>query len=395
MSTSKRWESPRPLSWNEHTRDNGTMTRRELLALASSAPLLRAASHPPAPPVALARCASYDDDVTGKLAEMFDQLGGMPKIVANKTVTIKLNLTGSPGLRFQGKPLGATHYSHPKTVGSMVHLLGKAGAKRIRLVESCWGTAGPLEEYMLDSGWNVRSIMSAAPNVEFENTNALGKYKKYVRFKVPGQAYVYPAYELNRAFYDTDVFMSMAKLKNHATCGVTLSMKNCFGNTPASIYGDDAGVDEPNEKPASGRVNTCHFGKRQPAKAALPELDPNSSRQPGHRMPRITAELNAARPVDIAFIDGIETVTGGEGPWIKGLKWVRPGVLALGTNAVTTDTVGTAVMGYDPAVERGSAPFAECDNTLKLAEALGVGSADLKRIEVRGLPIEQVRFAFS
>ena len=46
--------------------------------------------------------------------------------------------------------------------------------------------------------------------------------------------------------------MSMAKLKNHATCGVTLSMKNCFGITPASIYGDDAGVDEPNENPGQG-----------------------------------------------------------------------------------------------------------------------------------------------
>jgi hypothetical protein len=33
-------------------------------------------------------------------------------------------------------------------------------------------------------------------------------------------------------------------------------------------------------------------------------------------MPRITAELASARPVDLAFIDGIETVVGGEGPWI-------------------------------------------------------------------------------
>jgi uncharacterized protein (DUF362 family) len=37
----------------------------------------------------------------------------------------------------------------------------------------------------------------------------------------------------------------MAKLKNHETCGVTLSLKNCFGNTPASIYGDDVGEDAP------------------------------------------------------------------------------------------------------------------------------------------------------
>ena len=36
----------------------------------------------------------------------------------------------------------------------------KAGAKRIRLVESAWATSGPLEEYLLDSGWNVRALQS-------------------------------------------------------------------------------------------------------------------------------------------------------------------------------------------------------------------------------------------
>jgi uncharacterized protein (DUF362 family) len=112
-------------------------------------------------------------------------------------------------------------------------------------------------------------------------------------------------------------------------------------------------------------------------------------------MPRITAELNAARPIDISFIDGVETLAGGEGPWIKNLRWVRPGVLILGTNGVSTDAVATAVMGYDPRAPRGTAPFTGCDNTLLLAEALGVGSADLKRIDVRGVTIEQARFPFA
>jgi uncharacterized protein (DUF362 family) len=112
-------------------------------------------------------------------------------------------------------------------------------------------------------------------------------------------------------------------------------------------------------------------------------------------MPRITAELVAARPIDISFIDGIETMTGGEGPWIRGtLGHVKPGVLILGTNPVTTDAVGTAVMGYDPRAERGVAPFQNCDNTLLLAESLGVGTADLKNIEVAGESIRDVQFRF-
>lgn len=324
---------------------------------------------------------------------MFDQTG-IPALVRNKTVTIKLNLTGSPGLRFQGRPLGSTHYTHPKTLMAVTHLLGKAGAKRIRLVESAWGTAGPLQEYLLDAGWNVRQLTASAPNIEFENTNARGSFKKYARFAVPNGGYIFPAYDLNQAFAETDLLMSMAKLKNHATCGITLAMKNCFGNTPASIYGDDAGEAEPNESPTKGRLEVCHYGRRQPAKVAAGERDPQTPREPEYRMPRISAELSAARPIDISFIDGIETVTGGEGPWIRGLQAVKPGVLILGTNPVTTDAVGTAVMGYDPRAERGAAPFQKCDNMLRLAEALGVGTTDLKRIEVRGVPIEKVRFAF-
>lgn len=360
--------------------------------MAASAAVLRA-TPPPAPPVVIAP-ASYTDKLDGQLIWMFDQLGGASRLVRDKTVTLKLNLTGSPALRFQGRPLGVTHYSHPLTVMAMVQALDQAGARRIRLVESAWGTGGPLEEYLLDSGWNVRALKSISKNLEFENTNALGLGKRYSRLKVPGGGHIFPAFDLNHAYEDTDVFVSMAKLKNHATCGVTLAMKNCFGITPASIYGDDAGVEGPNESPAKGRVNVCHLGKRQPSKTAPPEIDAGSSREPGYRMPRIVADLAATRPLDIAFIDGIETISGGEGPWIANLKLAQPGVLIMGTNGVTTDAVATAVMGYDPRAPRGTKPFENCDNTLLLAEALGVGSADLSRIEVRGMPIAKARYSF-
>jgi uncharacterized protein (DUF362 family) len=371
------------------------ISRREWVAMMSAAPLLKAAPQAPAAPVSVAKCASYDEDVTAKLATMFDQLGGLERLVRNKTVTLKLNLTGSPGLRFQGKPLGVTHYTHPKLVGSVAYLMGKAGAKRIRFVESAWALSGPLEDYLLDSGWNVRALAGAAPGVEFENTNNLGKGKRYSHFKVPGGGYIFPAYELNHAFEDTDVFVSMAKLKNHETCGVTLSMKNCFGNTPASIYGDDSKADEPNETPTKGRSTICHFGKRQPAKPAMPEIDPNSSRESGYRMPRIVTDLVGARPIDLAIIDGVESMAGGEGPWIrKPLRLVQPGVLIAGTNPVCTDTVATAVMGYNPRNERGTAPFTTCDNTMLLAEAKGLGSADLKRIDVRGVSIAEALYRY-
>jgi len=372
-----------------------------MLALTGAAVLEHAMTPPmfgataPANTVAIAKCATYSDvEVASNLKTMFDQLGGLSKLVNNKTVTVKLNLTGSPGQRFEGRPLGVTHYTHPAVIAATAHLMGEAGAKRIRFVESAWALSGPLEDYLLDSGWNVKQLSNAARNVEFENTNNLGKSKDYVRFKVPGDPYMFPAYDLNRAYQDTDVFVSMAKLKNHATCGVTLSMKNCFGITPASIYGDDAGEHEPNEKPNSGRVRTMHEGKRNPPTSSLAELDPASPRDPGYRMPRIVAELAVTRPVDLAIVDGVESIAGGEGPWIRGVRWVQPGVLIAGTNAVNTDAVATAVMGYDPRSAKGAKPFRMCDNTLLLAEKLGAGSADLNRIEVAGVPIAKAVYKF-
>jgi len=370
------------------------MTRREWIALISSAPLLNAADPAaPAAPVSIAKCDSYDEDLTAKLGAMFDQLGGIGKLVQNKTVTVKVNMTGSPGQRVQGRAPAMTHYTHPKLLGAAAYLMARAGAKRVRFVESSWGTGGPLEETMLDSGWNVRSLQSAGP-VEFENTNALGKGKKYARFKVPGSPYMYPAYDLNHSYNDTDVYVSMAKLKEHETCGITLSCKNVFGTLPASIYGDSAGVDEPNESPVDGRLKVGHQGTRQPSKSAPQELRFGVNHDPGYRVPHIVADLVAARPIHLAIVDGVETIAGGEGPWIRGVRIVKPGVLIAGLNPVCTDAVGAAVMGYNPRAERGAPPFEKCDNILRLAEAHSVGTTDLKRIDVRGTSIEQALHRF-
>src|SRR5271165_6758230 len=119
------------------------MTRREWLALISAAPLLKAAdTNAPAAPVSIAKCASYDEDMNATLGTMFDQLGGLERLVRNKTVTVKINMTGSPGQKFRGLAPAVTHYTPPKLIGATAYLMGRAGAKRIRFVESSWGTGG-------------------------------------------------------------------------------------------------------------------------------------------------------------------------------------------------------------------------------------------------------------
>ena len=353
------------------------------------------ASAAPTAPVAVARCRTYNrDELLSTLGGMFDQIGGLSRIVKGKTVAIKLNLTGTATTRLGYHPLGVTTWTHPDVVAATLHLMDRAGARRIRLLESPWSSDEPLEEFMLAAGWEPRDFLSAAARVEFENTNFLGQGKRYHRFPVPHGGHVFPAFDLNHSYEDCDVFASIAKLKEHQTAGVTLAMKNCFGITPCTIYGDGADEEEPAARPRGGRGYVIHWGSRSPCRSAPPEKDRNSSRDSGWRVPGTVADLVAARTIDLSIVDGIESQAVGETAGSFNAFPVSPGVLIAGTNPVSTDAVGTAVMGFDPMADRGQAPFEFCDSTLRLAEELGVGTRDLRRIEVVGAAIADVAFDF-
>ena len=376
-------------------------SRREFLGVAGLAagaaiahPALASIVPAPSSRVAIGICQEYDRQVSPVLSVMFDQLGGLQKLVRGKTVAIKLNMTGPANDKLNQMPNQLTHWVHPQVIGSLVSLLGNAGAQRIRLLESAPIGAKPLEEFMLSAGWQPKDFSSAAPRVEFENTNFLGSGKTYARFMVPGGGLMYAGYDLNHSYRDTDVFVSLAKLKEHRTAGVTLSMKNCFGITPCTIYSQEAPEDEPSIIPMGYR-SPMHSGSRVPPRSAPQPVA--ESRDPGFRVPRITADLVAARPIHLAVIDGIYTMTGGELPnqarnYIH--QPVHPGVLIAGMNCVSTDAVATAVMGLDPMADRGAPPFETCDSTLRLAEHLGVGTRDLTRIEAVGTPISRAQFRF-
>jgi hypothetical protein len=175
---------------------------------------------------------------------------------------------------------------------------------------------------------------------------------------------------------------------------VTLTMKNLFGITPNSLYGSEAGSEDALE----GRgVLHSPLGFE---KIKLPGLKPGiTSLDATWRVPRIVADICAARPIHLSIIDGITSVSGGEGPWCREagpMKFTSPGVLIVGLNPVSADAVGAAVMGFDnPRAARGVRPFHFCDNHLLLAEQAGIGTADLAQIDLRGLPIDKARYSYS
>ena len=341
--------------------------------------------------VALVSCHSYGPEVRPALEQCFDLLGGIGSLVKGKTVAVKLNLTNGDFMQFLGRPVGETFMTHYATALALGSVLFAAGARRVRFVESTPSRAG-LATTLALGDWDVPAL-TALGKVEFENTRNLGSGKSYSHLRVPNGGYMFSAFDLNQAYEQTDVMVSLAKLKLHLTAGVTLSMKNMFGITPNSLYGGQAG----NEDATAGRQplhSPRGFDKVHPPglKEGITSADPT------WRVPRVTVDVCAARPVHLAIIDGIMAMTGGEGPWCLEtgkVKPTTPGVLIAGLNPVSTDAVATAVMGYpDPRAARGVKPFQDCDNQLLLAEQAGLGIADLARIDVRGLPLEKARYPY-
>ncbi|HET9405677.1 MAG TPA: DUF362 domain-containing protein [Candidatus Sulfotelmatobacter sp.] len=382
----------------------GAITARPAQAVSDEArpdEKARALPASPADPVSVAKVRSYDEDLTARFRQMFDQIGGIDNQVKGKTVGIKLNLTG--GGPFPGYTVGDTHWVHPRLVGAAVAAFGALGAKRIRILEGAEShkRGYKLEDKLLSGGWDVSAIRNAAPLVEFEDTDAPGQAKQFSLLKVQSKPYVFPAFHMNHSYEDCDFFVSMGKMKNHEEMGLTLCIKNLFGITPLGVYGD--------------REKVFHYGQVQAPSGAPVELDPASNRYEGWRLPRILVDILGARPVDLAIADGITAMVGGEGPWVLGSKPCHPGILVVGRNCVNTDTVAAATMGYNPRAGRHEAPyrvyknpknhpFEQChptdetfqyaDNMMLLAEAAGLGSADLTKIDVRGVPIKEAMFEY-
>ena len=401
---------PLPVLMKTRTFSRRTFIQQALAASAGAAAALKCAPNhlfaaenllTPNPPslavrrseakVALVSCRSYGPEVRPALEKCFDLLGGIGSLVKGKTVAVKLNLTNGDFMPFLGRPVGETFMTHYATALALGSLLFAAGARRVRFVESTPSRAA-LAATLALGDWDVPAL-TALGKVEFENTRNMGAGKSYSRLRVPNGGCMFSAFELNQAYEQTDVMVSLAKLKLHLTAGVTLSMKNMFGITPNSLYGGQAG----SEDATAGRQplhSPRGFDKVHPPglKEGITSTDPT------WRVPRVTVDVCAARPVHLAVIDGIMAMTGGEGPWCQEtgkVKPTTPGVLIAGLNPVSTDAVATAVMGYpDPRAARGVKPFHDCDNHLLLAEQAGLGIADLAQIDLRGLPIEKARYPY-
>ena len=317
--------------------------------------------------VAVVPAGSYDAAVVNaSMAQLFDLLGDVRGLVQGKTVTIKPNLVGYPFSRAAGRPPEETYITHGATVLALVNLLVRDGASRVRIVES-FGSTDRFEDIIASANWDVQALQAAG--VEFEDTRNMGLGNGYAQIAVPGTPALYTYFEVNRSYVDTDVFISLTKMKNHDIGGVSLSMKNLFGITPLSLYGDQTDL---GERALGYRGPSMHDGN-DGVNAPLPGEMPGGGNDRNARVPKIIVDQVAARPVDLAIVAAIGGLSGAEGPWSPDpVGATSPGLLIGGWNPVATDAVAMSIMGYDPLASDGTGPFPGL-NHIAMAHARGLG----------------------
>ncbi|MEJ5311926.1 MAG: DUF362 domain-containing protein [Anaerolineae bacterium] len=316
--------------------------------------------------VAIAREKTYEPQALyNRLRDMLDSLGGLGDIVRpGARVAIKINLTG--GSYWDGKigglPGTETFVTHPEVVGALGKLVLDAGAKELYIVEAVYDWAS----YTV---WGYDAVAKTL-GATLIDLNAQDPYPDFAKTPVPDGGKLYNEFTFNHILEEIDTFISVSKMKCHWIAGVTHTMKNLFGLVPLQFY-------------RAAPQDTYRTGFHGP-----------SDEIAGQRVPQIITDLNRARPLHFGLVDGIKTTESGEGPWIKGLRPLEPGVLIAGKDVVATDAVATAAMGFDPTAAAGTAPFIRGLNHIQLAHDLGLGTNRLEEIEVLGPSIKDVMTQF-
>jgi len=316
------------------------------------------------PAVAIAKADSYERKLIRRQVErLLDKIGGLKDVLAHgNRVAIKTNLTGGIKQKpLPGIPEIESYLTHPEVVRALGELLRDAGVKDLFIVEAVYE-----KESWTQYGYEdmAKSIGATLVDLNYEEP-----YKDFITPSPGDKPFFYDKFIFNPILSEVDAFVSVSKMKCHNTAGVTHTMKNLFGLVPYRFY-----TMNPEDTYRSG-----FHGEGEAAK---------------ERVPGIIIDLNRTRPIHLSLIDGVMTTEAGEGPWVKAMAQIKPGLMFAGKNPVATDAVATAAMGYDPTADFPNEPFVHAVNHLNLAAQAGLGTNRLEEIKVVGEPLEEVTVRF-
>jgi uncharacterized protein (DUF362 family) len=313
--------------------------------------------------VALYRQSNYEKNSLKKIiAAMLDDIGGIEDIVAKGPhVGFKLNLTGGTWWDTADKPPANEYFvTHPAVAEVLAELFFDAGAEKITMMD---GLGDPL----IFKNWGFEDVANRL-GINLVNLCEVAPYPSFMTLNTGDDFLIYPQFSMHPIMGELNSLVSLAKLKAHATAGVTLSMKNLIGLVPINSY----------------RISEDHNNRSAfHGNAGFDE-----------RLPKVIIDLNKVCPIDLGIIDGIATAQGGAGPWDRNISQIKPGILLAGKDPLALDTVGTMVMGFDPYSHDGQTPFTGGLNHLLLAKQAQLGCMDISKINVVGERIEEVMMPF-
>jgi uncharacterized protein (DUF362 family) len=244
--------------------------------------------------VFIAKAESYNSDLRSTILRGLTELGIGASSIRGKRVLLKPNLVEAH------KNIDHIN-THPLLIRAAVEAFLSLGASHVIVAEA----AGHMRDSILvleESGLAEVLAEDRIPFVDLNESsvvkvNNLGKLSKLEHFYFPEE------------ILNSDIVVSVAKMKTHHWAGVTLSMKNLFGVMPGIVYG--------------WPKNVLHW-------AGLQEC---------------IFDITATLKPNLAIIDGIYGMEG-DGP-IMGTP-IQSNVLVIGKNLPAVDATCARIMGIIP-----------------------------------------------
>jgi uncharacterized protein (DUF362 family) len=279
----------------------------------------------PSSTVAVVACPDYDQQLLARLEEGWDWADGPD--VQGRSVLIKPNLVD----HIAGRPVT----TDARLIRTLVLLLRRRGARQVTVADASAFRKDPLP--ILD-GSGLASVL-AELNVPFVDLNHDDTLRQPLRGRFMRRA---QHLFLPRTLIESDLVISVPKMKTHHWTDVSLSLKNMFGTVPGVKYGWPKNILHQNGIPAS------------------------------------IAALYASFPFDFAIVDGIVGMEG-DGPLFG--DPVPSGVLVMGCDGVAVDATSARLMGFDPAHIQH----------LDFMAWAGLGLSDTARLDLHGANLSDLR----
>jgi len=309
-----------------------------------------------------------DEATLKRMKAALDKWGGFPQLVKGKKVLIKLNATDG-GYRDAN--------TSTQAVGALVKLVKDCSPASITVLGQEWG------------GW--RAKRQGMPTLGELLKNLGVPVKNLARYWTPGSEADYKLIQpqpepwkdlrVAKAIFEPDaVLLNLPRLKTHPHCVFTCCIKNIIGLT-RRMYG---------------------FHKIDERTEVAKRFDPADS-DGWHVFPTKLANAfkHAVGPrIALNIVDANEANFGWRGPGKQRIGTFPTGLVLVGTDALALDVYGCKLLGENlnkktPGLypeplgdwSKGDSDYIKFNKTktnyLKVCAQLGVGEADLSKVEIQ------------